>query len=239
MVFMIVAVTRPRLKSEDTEDLIRKYGYEPFIVPAVEIVPNFDVIDKINLENYDWIVLTSSFGAELLADKIKKNKKIRVACIGEKTKESLKKHGINVNLVPKKYRAEELAEELKKVANGKKILVARANIAREVLIKELKKVADVDEVKIYDIAEPRDTKDVEEFYEELKKGRVYAIIFTSSQNVINLKKILKDRFHEINKIKVCAIGPITAKTLEKHGIRVDFVPEVYTVEACLKALINN
>ncbi len=54
-----------------------------------------------------------------------------------------------------------------------------------------------------------------------------------------MKKILKDRFSDINKVKVCAIGPITAKTLEKYGIRVDIVPEVYTVEACLKALINN
>ncbi len=236
---MIIAVTRPKLKSKDTEELIKNYGFEPFIIPAVEIVPNYDAIEKLDLDKYDWVVLTSSFGAELLKDRIKEVKKIKVACIGEKTKETLEKYGIKVDLVPKKYKAEELAEELKEVAKGRRILIARANIAREVLVEELRKVANIEEVKIYNIAEPRDTEAIEEFYRHLRKGDVYAIIFTSSQNVRNLKKILKDRFSDINKVKVCAIGPITAKTLEKYGIRVDIVPEVYTVEACLKALINN
>ncbi len=239
---MIIAVTRPKLKSKDTEELIKNYGFEPFIIPAVEIVPNYDVIEKLDLDKYDWVVLTSSFGAELLKDKIneiKKAKEIKVACIGEKTKETLEKYGIKVDLIPRKYKAEELAEELKEVAKGRRILIARANIAREVLVEELKKAAHVEEVKIYDIVEPRDTEAVEKFYRHLKNGDVYAIIFTSSQNVRNMKKILKDRFSDINKVKVCAIGPITAKTLKKYGIKVDIVPETYTVEACLKALINN
>ena len=140
--------------------------------------------------------------------------------------------------MPPKYRAEDLAEELLKMGvKDKKILVARASIGREVLIDKLKKQASVDNITLYDTVMPGDKEPIHAFEQAIKNRKIDAVIFTSSQTVKNLFKIaggsLKDN---LKNVKICAIGPITAKTLLELGVSPDFVPEDYTVKACLDAL---
>jgi uroporphyrinogen III methyltransferase/synthase len=213
------------------------------IVPAVSIVPlsREGIAEKIGeFQDYDWLVLSSSFGADIMYRYFASElENIKIAVIGPKTAKLLEERGIKVELIPKEYRAETLADEMVRAGiDGKKILVARADIGREVLIKELQKHADVTEVTIYKTIMPCDLAPLREFLSALEKGKVTAAIFTSSQNVKNMFESLdKNRLLEgLKKTRVCAIGPITAKTLKEQGVRVDVMPKDYTVEACLEAI---
>lgn len=233
---MRVAITRPKERAEDTIKLIKRRGWEAVVIPAVEIVPRDkkEILSAVGkVEDYDWLVLTSSTGVELMHKHFGGSlKKVKIAAIGAKTKEVLEKRGIKVDLIPKEYKAENLAEEMiKKGIEGSHILVARAAIGREVLVEELKRHARVTEVALYDTEMPKNVSGVEAL-----KG-VDAVIFTSSQSVRNLHAAFGEKLKKtIKNAKICAIGPITAGTLKELGIRVDVMPEEYTVEACLEAL---
>ncbi len=233
-----VAITRPVERSEDTVRLVEERGWEAVIVPAIEIVPRADLPD-IRLKDFDWLVITSASGAAIIYERFGDGlKDIRIAVIGPKTREVFEKEGISVDLMPRKYRAEDLAEELLKIGiRDKKILVARASIGREVLVDELKKQASVDEIVLYDTLMPKNKEPIRAFGHALENGKIDAVIFTSSRTVKNLFELAGGSLKEnLRDVKICAIGPITAKTLVELGVRPDFVPEEYTVRACLDAL---
>jgi uroporphyrinogen III methyltransferase/synthase len=211
------------------------------IVSAIEVVPRSkdEIIAEVgDISGYDWLVLTSAFGAEIMhtlyGDELKM---LRIAVIGPKTRDVLEKSGIKVDLIPDDYETEGLIGTLSKKARGKRVLIARAAIGREILIKELKKVADVVEVPLYDTVVPRDKSGMNEFSEELKRGELDAVIFTSSQMAKNLFDYIGEDLRDyLRRVYVCAIGPQTALTLKEHGVRVDIVPRKYTVDACLDEL---
>jgi uroporphyrinogen-III synthase len=239
----MIAVTRPLERSRETKEQIEGRGHKAMIVPAVSIVPVLreGIAEKVGkLSDYDWLVLSSSFGADIMHRYFKDElQNLKIAAIGPKTASFLENKGIKVELVPKEYRAENLAEAMVGAGiEGEKILVARADIGREVLIKQLQKHANVKEVTIYNTIMPCDLTPMRELLSALEKGKVTAVIFTSSQNVKNIFASLdKERLIEgLKKTKVCAIGPITARTLEEKGVNVDVMPKEYTVEACLEAI---
>lgn len=228
---MRVAVTRPKERAGETIKLIENRGWEGVIVPSIEVVPRKK--PAVNLRDYDWLALTSASGAAIMHRYYGSElKKVKIAVIGPKTAELLRKKGISVSLIPKEYKGESLADELiRKGIAGKRILIARASAGREVLVEKLKEHASVDEITLYDTKPPR-SRQLENFSRML--ARIDAIIFTSSQAAKNLLDFVS--VENINKIRVCAIGPVTAETLRNAGVRVDAMPRKYTVEACLDAL---
>jgi len=234
-----VAITRPREKAEETIALVEARGWKALIVPTVELRPRKKALEGIDIRDFDWLVLTSSAGAELALSHFGEDARdVKIACIGPKTAAEAERRGYDVAFTPTKYEAEALAEELlSSGAEGKKILVARASSGREVLVQVLRKRADVTEVSLYDTVMPRDTGGIEEFRGALRKKELDAVIFTSSMAARNLLAHLrKGEKHAINALAVCAIGPITARVLREEGIKVDAVPEEYTVKACLEEL---
>lgn len=234
-----MAITRPKDKAEETVGLVKARGWEALIVPTVELRPREKALEGIDLEDYDWLVVTSSAGAVMALRHFKeKAKKVNIACIGPRTAAEVEKMGYRVAFTPTKYEASALAKELlERGAEGKRILVARASSGREVLIKVLKTRAKVREVFLYDTVMVRDKKGIEDFKRALRDKTVDAVIFTSSHAAKNLLSELdEDSSDLINSLLVCAIGPITADTLKRSGIKVDIIPEEYTVKSCLEEL---
>jgi uroporphyrinogen III methyltransferase/synthase len=148
--------------------------------------------------------------------------------------------GIEVHYTPKEFVAEAILKGFEKsMLKGKRILLARAKEARDVLPEGLRKMgAKVDVVETYRTVKPKgESKRLKEL---LTRGKVDAITFTSSSTVNHfvellknedLQKLLKDRI-------IACIGPITARTAKNWKMRVHIQPKEYTIPALTQAIVQ-
>ncbi len=112
--------------------------------------------------NYDWLILTSVNGVEAMWNRLAKlglTKKhfqhLRIAAIGPATRKAVEQHGTKVDLVPREYVAESVVRSLRRRVNGKRVLLVRAKVARDVIPRELRNAgAHVDVVEAYETVIP-------------------------------------------------------------------------------------
>ena len=80
---------------------------------------------------------------------------MRIAAIGPATKKAIEQRGVTVHVVPKEYVAESVVRSLKSRVKGKRVLLVRAKVARDVIPTELRKAgAHVDVVEAYETIVP-------------------------------------------------------------------------------------
>jgi uroporphyrinogen-III synthase len=106
---MRVVVTRPREQAEPLAEALRAQGFEPVLCPLIETQPIED--GPIDVDGYDWIVVTSTNGAVELARR-QTGRLGKVAAVGEPTAAALSERGIRVDFVPTDASQEGLLAEL-------------------------------------------------------------------------------------------------------------------------------
>jgi uroporphyrinogen III methyltransferase/synthase len=244
-----VVITRPEKQADDLAQLLINEGANPIHFATIKIVPppdwrELDAAIK-NLEDYDWLIFTSANGVAFFFERlfakvkdIRDLKGIKICCIGPATAQQVQSKGIRVDLVPKKFISEGILESFSGTnLKGKKILLARAAEARDVLPDGLKKLgAKVDVVIAYEtVSSGKKKNELEELF---KENQVDVITFTSSSTVNNFVKIMGRNFSLPKGVKIACIGPVTAASAKKAGFFVDIHQEEYTMEGLIEALIN-
>ncbi len=242
-----VVVTRARAQASALTKKLEAQGARVLEVPAIKIVPpaDFAPLDKAiaEIDTYKWLILTSVNGVEYFFDRLLKAGKdsralcgVKIAAIGSATAEALKGYGITADLIPSAYKAEELADALAADTKaGDKLLLARAKVARNVLPERLRALgAQVDVVTAYETV--ADCQNKEELLEALESGEASLVTFTSSSTVTNLLDVLGDKKDLLNKVALAAIGPVTAETLEKHGLKPAVSAAEYTIDGLMTAI---
>ena len=166
---------------------------------------------------------------------IRNLKDVRIYTIGPKTAEAVQELGMLVDVVPDEFVAESLLESIKDI-KGKRFLIPRAKVAREVLPVKLREMgAQVDVAPAYQTILPGLKSDP--LAKRLKSGAIDFLTFTSSSTVKNFLALTGEPLlPEIKKTRIACIGPITAKTAEDAGLKVDILPEEYTVASLLDAI---
>ena len=241
-----IVITRSAEQAAETVEMVKAAGGVPVVFPTIEIVPpaSWEPVDKAiaRLHTYQWVIFTSVNGVrfftkrmEELGIPISTLERNRLCAIGPATAEELEKAGLKVNLVPERFVAESVLEALKGQGDlkGAKILLPRAEVARDTLPKGLKSAgALVDVVTVYRTARanpPQELKD------EVLKADV--LTFTSPSTLMNFLEIMGDQAQEATNGKLVAcIGPVTAAKAEELGVSVGMVAEEYTLEGLLKAV---
>lgn len=242
-----VIVTRARAQASALTKKLEAQGARVLEVPAIKIVPpaDFAPLDKAiaEIDTYKWLILTSVNGVEYFFNRLQKAGKdsralcgVKIAAIGSATAEALKGYGITADLVPSAYKAEELADALAEDTKaGDKLLLARAKVARNVLPERLRALgAQVDVVAAYETV--ADCQNKEELLEALESGEASVVTFTSSSTVTNLLDVLGDKKDLLNKVALAAIGPVTAETLEKNGLKPAISAAEYTIDGLMTAI---
>jgi uroporphyrinogen III methyltransferase/synthase len=246
-----VVVTRSRQQASKLVELLAAAGARCLEVPTLEIGPpdDFGPLDQAlkDLANYHWVVFTSANGVEAFMDRLfEQGRDVRalggtkIAAIGPATAESLRAYGLNADVVPHAFKAEVLLEALGPyVTSGSRMLLARAQIAREVLPQGLVRLgAKVDVAPVYKARRPHEIPPEAEA--ALKKGGVDILTFASSATVHNFAKLLgKERFQALAAGAVVAsIGPITSATLKEYGVTPQIEPKDYMIPALVEEVIN-
>lgn len=237
---------------------LEELGAEMIEFPTIEIAPpeNYDELDSaINkIEAYNWIIFTSGNGVEYFLKRliekdkdIRDLKGIRICAIGTKTAAEIKKYGIKVDLIPEEFNAEGLIEAFLKIQNSKfknqslkgiKILLPRAEKAREIFPEKVRELGgEIDVPAAYRAVKPEmHGKRLKRF---LKEGRISVATFTSASTFDNFMKIIGEDADELLKdVAIAVIGPVTARAVEKAGLKVQIMPETATIEAMVEEIIK-
>jgi uroporphyrinogen III methyltransferase/synthase len=239
-----VIVTRARAQASELSRQLDALGAEAVELPAIRIEPRIDsteVREAIeSLHTYALVCITSPNGAHLLFEAMATQGRdsralanASVAAIGTGTEAALAAGGILADIVPERFVAEQLVEELEKLQlNGKPVLIARAAEARELLPEALRKRgAQVDEVALYEtVAEKPDP-------EELERARdADFITFTSSSTVRNFMAARPNGIPE--SARIISIGPITSEAIREAGLTVDVEAERHDIAGLVAALLD-
>ena len=97
--------------------------------------------------------------------------------------------------------------------------------------------AEIDVVPAYRTLQPQECDD--DFVRRLQEGWIDVVTFTSSSTVKNFLDLLGADLHPLlQSVKIACIGPITRKTAEEHGLKVDIVPNEFTVEGLTEAITD-
>jgi uroporphyrinogen III methyltransferase/synthase len=250
-----VLITRTRKQASVLARLLAEEGAIPVELPAIEIEPSYDedivdaAMETLKAGDYAWAVFTSANAVEMWFEHLRERAldarafaSTKVAAIGPATAAALAERGIVADIVPEEYVAEGVVEALRTlVESGDRILVPRAEGARPELVEGLRSAGvEVDEVTLYRAAIPEVAPT--EALTLLRDGVIDIVTFTSSSTVRNLASMLngdlETRLRGVStRPLVACIGPITAKTAEELGLRVDVVASEYTVEGLVRALI--
>lgn len=244
-----IVVTRSRTQSSALVEQISDLGGNPIEIPTIKIKKieeNHQLEVEINkLKEYTYIVFSSKNAVEIFFDKLNEMGydsralyNTKICAVGAETAKYLKCKGINADIVPKKYIAEGLYEELKDIIQeDDKILIPRAKNARDFLVKKLSEKCFVKEVITYESVIDYSKK--EEALNIIENENVDYITFASSSTVKNFMTLIgEDNIKKLSQIKIISIGDITSKTIEEFGLEVYKQSNEATIVSMIDAISN-
>jgi uroporphyrinogen-III synthase len=241
-----VVITRPPHQAAALVEQIQERGGQPICIPVIEIAPleDFTQLDQTlrQVQTYDWVVLTSVNGVNAVWERFEALglrpllEHVQVAAIGPKTAAALEQRGVTPDYVPDKYIAEAILPGLGDI-RGQRILLLRADIARAALAQAIRAAGGLaEDVSAY---RTRAAGIDPEAWEPIKAG-VDIIIFTSASTVAHFVRMLGQQGLSAHRLPgdplIACIGPVTAATAANHGLRVDIIPQAYTIEGLISAL---
>lgn len=232
-----VVVTRTRAQASELSRALGELGAEPLEVPVIEVGPPSDGGVALRaavagVGTADWLVLTSPNGVERTFAEIPDTRAlggVRVAAIGPGTAAALARYRVVADLVPERYVAESLLAALPDPPSGGRVVIARAEEAREVLPEGLRARGwEVDVVAAY--------RTVAATVDPAVRAAVAAadaVTFTSSSTVSRFVEALgADAVPPV----VACIGPVTAATARDLGLPVTVEAAEHTIAGLVAAL---
>ncbi len=242
-----IVITRARGQAADLTARLEKLGAEVIELPTIEIQPASDYgpLDQAlaRIGSYDWLIFTSANGVRFFLERMAKSGlnidavRARICAIGPATRAEAENAGFRVDLMPGEYVAESLVLAFQGHSlEGKRVLLPRAAVARDVVPAELsRRGAQVDVVEAYRTGIPADAP--------ARARRIFAsgrrpdwITFTSSSTVANFVQIAGPA--ALEGVRVATIGPVTTATARKHGIDVTVEARTFTAEGVVAAILS-
>jgi uroporphyrinogen-III synthase len=261
-----VLVGRARHQAGALSTELRNQGADVLEIPFIQIRKprSFRPLDTAlkNLASYDWLILTSVNGVEAMWNRLQKLsivpwksgaaaprsgssrigasvRRLRVAAIGPATKKAIEQRNLKVDVVPKEYVAESVVRSLKEKVKGKRVLLVRAKVARDVIPHELQTAgAQVDVVEAYETVVPQTSRRRLQTALRSPNERPNVVTFTSSSTAKNFVALLGRPETKLNGIYMASIGPVTSATLKDLGLPVDIAAREFTIPGLVAAIVD-
>ena len=251
-----VLVSRAKKQAGALSSALCELGCQVIEIPFIEIRKpgSYEPLDAAlrNFASYDWLILTSVNGVKALFERMAKKRlnlsalaHLKIAAIGPATRKAIEQHGLQVTITPKEYVAESVVAALQRRVNGKRVLLVRAKVARDVIPRELREAdAQVDVVEAYETVAPKSSeKRLRAVLASRRKP--HAITFTSSSTVRNFVRLLGLRSARTilsksaphHGVHTASIGPVTSATLREFGLPVDIEAREYTIPGLVAAIV--
>jgi uroporphyrinogen III methyltransferase/synthase len=244
-----VLVTRTAAQAGRFSRQLEAVGAEALSCPVIEIVPppSYAELDTAigRLPETDYLILTSANAVDAFFTRLTVCGKdvrdlygVTVAVVGPKTAETLQRYGLKADLVAADFRAEGVIAQLRQQGvNGKLILYPHAELARDVITRELT-AADA-EVAAPIAYSSRIPDNGELLRKQLQEGGIDAITFTASSTVDNFIALLGEQHADlIGTIPLFSIGPLTSETMARHNLTIAAESSPSTLEALIDSMTD-
>jgi uroporphyrinogen III methyltransferase / synthase len=254
LVNQTILVTRSAEQSATFTNLLIDRGATVIEMPTLEITPptNWEGLDQAisQIKTYDWLILTSANAVDYFFDRflslnqdLRSIANLKIAVVGKKTAQFLKKRGFNPDFTPPDFVADSLIEHFPDDLNGSNILFPRVESGgREVLVQSFTTAgAIVTEVAAYQSGCPT-TPDATAIA-AMQSHQITIVTFASSKTVKHFHQLVSQAFGDqtpeyLAEIQVASIGPQTSKTCQELLGRVDYEATEYTLEGLVSALVS-
>jgi uroporphyrinogen-III synthase len=245
-----ILITRAEHQAKELAEAIEALGGRPLYLPGLTIEPpqSYAPLDEAlsRLAQFDWLVFTSQNAVEAFAVRSKGRAptKARIAAVGPKTARALTTHGMTADLVAEVAVAESLADALAREVHGKRVLLPRAEDARELLPNALRRAGafEVCVVPAYR-AVPAQSAAYESIAAMLASGTIDAVTFASARTVgavfSQLEEVLGERTVELlSRCGIFSIGPLTTRACRAIGISLVTEANPHTLEGLVEAMVR-
>ncbi len=245
-----VVITRARSQASSFREKLTALGAQAIELPTIRIEPpvSYKELDAAiqSTKNFDWLAFASVNAVEFFFKRLHDHhgldtrhlSGVRIAAVGEATREQLAQHGVRVDLMPRTYTSDALADALIKTGvRGKKLLLIRPQVAPPAFAERLRRAgARVTQATGYRTVAPK--TEIRRVYREVAARGADAVVFTSSSTASHLAAALGKRefLNFVKKAKVLSIGPQTSRTLKSLGARVHRQAPVATIPGLIRAL---
>jgi uroporphyrinogen-III synthase len=203
-----ILLTRPEGRNERLADALRAGGHDVVCEPLIAVEPLGD--EPLDLDGYDWLIVTSVTGANELKRRAR-GRAERVAAIGPATADALG----GADLVPRVSTQEGLLAELPRPPG--RVLFAGAEGARRLLVEAL----GADFVPLYRTRELRPA--------ELPDADV--VVLASPSAARALAALRRD-------IPAVSLGPETTRAAEDRGLRVLREARTHDLDGLVEAIAS-
>jgi len=245
-----ILVGRARHQAGSLSASLRSLGATVIEIPFIEIrkPQSYRPLDDAlkNIRNYDWLILTSANGVEAMWERVRKLRitrknlqHLQIAAIGPATKKAIVKHGLKVKMVPEEYVAESVVKGLRDKVNGKRVVLIRARVARDVIPEELRAAgAEVDVVEAYETVAPEKSRVRLRALMKRARRRPHIVTFTSSSTARNFAELLGNfKSASISHVQFASIGPVTSATLRELQMPVAIEAREFTMGGLIRAIV--
>lgn len=254
-----IVVTRPRTRSKAFAQTLQQLGAEVIEMPTIDTqIRNCEeqlreILSEIL--KYEYMVFTSPAGVDYffeLLDRMEMDVRcigsVKLAVIGNATKEALKKRGLRPKLMPKRYNSAALGNLIhESAAEGSRVLLLRSAMGNPELVNIIQgdKQIKVTDLAIYDTIYTKPCnvqKQPDMEYEDnscmkqmIDQGMIDMVMFTSASAVRGFVQLTEGADYT----KMCAvcIGQMTADQALAFGMRVH-IAETETVESMAEKAVQ-
>jgi uroporphyrinogen-III synthase len=250
-----ILVGRARHQAGSLSTSLRGLGASVIEIPFIEIrrPKSYQALDDTlkNIKNYQWLILTSANGVEAMWERVRKLRiprrafaDLQIAAIGPATKQAIVSHGLKVKMVPEEYVAESVVKGLRDKVSGKRVVLIRAKVARDVIPEELRATgAQVDVVEAYETVAPEKSGIRLRALMKSAVRRPHLVTFTSSSTAKNFAELLSDTEGSSRKLNLpksvqfASIGPVTSATLRELRMPVAIEAREFTMSGLIRAIV--
>src|ERR1700682_4448298 len=255
-----ILVGRARHQADSLSASLRSLGASVIEIPFIEIrkPQSYRPLDEAlkNIGNYDWLILTSANGVEAMWELFRNLRLTRrtlahlqIAAIGPATKKAIVKHGLKVKMVPEEYVAESVVKGLRDKVNGKRVVLIRAKVARDVIPEELRSAgAQVAVIEAYETVVPEKSRARLHALMKNAARRPHIVTFTSSSTARNFAELLGNSRSGNSKagsfsagllkhVQFASIGPVTSATLRELQMPVAMEAREFPLGGVIRARV--
>lgn len=222
-----ILVTRTREQSSTLAAALHTLGADVLEVPTIRITPpaSYAPLDAAlaRWREFDILIVSSVNTAQVLAARLPTpwSEQPYIVAIGPATAAVLQEAGFRVDEQPLPAVAESVVRELAPRVRGKRILLPRAKVARDVMPDALRTAgATVEVVEAYQTLLAEASRPVLQAAFAAGALPVTAVTFSSSSTVTNFFELLgpEDAQAALARARACSIGPVTSATLRGYGV---------------------